>query len=41
MQENLELPGLFLVLPKGASLSEDLTIQPSEKIGMMMTLTQF
>lgn len=41
MQENLDPPRLFLVLSKGASLSEDLTIWPSEKIGMMITLTQF
>lgn len=30
-----ELLGLFLVLPTGASISEDLIVRPSEKIGMI------
>lgn len=32
---NLEMLELLLVLPRGCFLSEDLIVQPSEKIGTM------
>lgn len=35
VEENLELVVLFLLLPRAASVSEDLIAEPSEKIRMM------
>ena len=41
MMENLVLFGLFLLLLWGSSLSKDLFVQPSEKIGRWLILIQF